>query len=328
MQPIGSASLSDGRVVEVSLVGTPGGQAREVIPWLLRHKGEPWLWQIGEWLDGRTPGLEMLYYVGVVDGVLAGCVANFRSEQFGNITHVYTVPQLRRLGIARLLLRHAIDDFGRDNGRVLVLGAKFQGTPWRLYASEGFRGTCPEQGYGGMVQFFGDADWENVFAGPAGKVCPIAWRHFAGSLVLFSAPGPEQLRSVHMASVGPRLVEEPFVHVMRRKQSGGEHCALVLPGSGPCVLGLTVIGDHPMWGNSGTRKVLDVYVHHSAWDRAPALMQEMLRLWVEPMVCYCDSGSEYKIALLRQFGFQQESISPAALRFRNDVRDLLVFVRA
>lgn len=324
---IGSGSLSDGRTVEIKLIATPDAEARELIPALLAHKGEPWLWQIREWLDGRTPGLEMLYYVAMVEGMPAGCVANFRTGEIGNITHVYTVPEMRRLGIARQLLRRAVNDFEQDKGRVLVLGAQFQGMPWRLYGSEGFRGTCPEQGYGGMVRFSSGANWETVFAGPAGEVCPVAWRHFAGSLVLFGAPGSEQLRSVHMESVGPRLVERSFVELMRMMAVGENRGALVLPGPGACVLGFAVIGEHPVWRAAGARRVMDVHLHPSASDGAPALMQEMLRLWPVPMECYCDSGSRDKIALLQQFGFRHESTSLAALRFGEEVRDLLVFVR-
>jgi GNAT superfamily N-acetyltransferase len=328
MQGTGAAPLHDGRTVEIELIDTPDSRAHAVIPTLLGHKGEPWLWQIREWLEGRTPGLEMLYYVGAVEGVPAGCVANFRNAQFGNITHVYTVPGLRRLGIARLLLKRAIADFAQEKGRLLVLGARFEGMPWHLYESEGFRGTCPEQGYGGMAQFFGDATWEHVLAGPPGEVCPVAWRHFAGALALFSAPGPEQLRSVHLESVGPRLVERTFVEVMQRAMRSEKPPALVLPGPGPRVLGFAVVGDHPVWGESGTRKVLDFYVHPSARAGAPALLDEMLRAWPEPLECYCDSRSQDKVAVLRQFGFRQESISPSALRFGDNACDLLVLVRA
>jgi GNAT superfamily N-acetyltransferase len=327
VERIGSGTLRDGRRVEIGLIAAPDAEARELVPSLLGHKGEPWLWQIGEWLDGRTPGLEMLYYIGVVEGAPAGCVANFRNARLGNITHVYTVPESRRLGIARLLLRRAIDDFAREGGQVLVLGARFQGMPWRLYESEGFTGTCPEQGYGGMAQFFGGATWESAFAGPPGEVCPMAWRHFAGALVLFSAPGPEQLRSVHMESVGPRLVERPFIEVMQRAKSR-EDGALVLPGPGPCVLGLAVVGAHPMWGGSGARRVLDIHVHASARAGAAALLDEALRTWPGPLECYCDSGSPDKMALLRQFRFAQEGASPSALRFGAERRDLVVFARA
>ena len=71
--------------------------------------------------------------------------------------------------------------------------------------------------------------------------------------------------------------------------------------------------------------VLDVHVHPSARNGAPALIQEMLRLWPVPMECYCDSGSRDKMALLKQSGFRHESTSLAALNFGEEVRDLVVF---
>lgn len=327
MNRINTALLTDGRTVEVKLIATPDAEARELIPSLLAHKHEFWLWHIEEWLEGRIMGLDMLYYVGLVEGRAVACVANYRTGDIGNITHVYTAPDMRRLGIARLLLRRAIEDFEEDKGRVLVLVAPFQGAPWRLYESEGFSGTCPEQSYGGMAQFFGGANWANIFTGPSREICPAAWRHFGGSQVLFGAPGSVQLRSVHMESVGPRLVEAPFVELMRKIAGGQEYCALVLPGVGPSVLGLAVVGNHPIWENLGKRKLLDIYVHPSAHDDASTLLEEMLRLQPAPMECYCDSGSKEKIALLQQFGFRHESTSLAALRFGKESRDLSVYVR-
>ena len=327
MKQIGAGKLRDGRWAEIKLIDTPDQQAGKLLVDLLGHKHEPWMWHIREWARGNTPGLQALFYLAIVDGVTAGCVTNLRQGEIGNITHVYTIPEMRRLGIAILLLEQAIGDFDAAGGRVLVLGAGFRDVPWRIYASCGFRGTCPEQAYGGMARFFGGADWDSVVAGPPREVCSVGWHHFPGSLVLFSAPGPVQLRSIHMASVGPRLVEKSFVDLMRRKQNGSQECALVVPGSGPSVLGFGVVGDHPLWETAAARKVLDIHVHPAHREVGPALLEELLSRCPQSVECYCDSGSEDKTALLRRFGFQQGGVNPSALRFGDSTRDLLIFTR-
>ena len=46
-----------------------------------------------------------------------------------------------------------------------------------------------------------------------------------------------------------------------------------------------------------------------------------------PLECYCDSGSEAKAALLKDFGFRQEAVSVFALRSGDLTRDLVVIAR-
>ena len=327
MKRVGSEVLRDGRTAEVKLIDTPSPEAAGLLVGLLGHKHEPWMWHIRRWGEGGTPGLELLHYLAEVEGVISGCVANFRNGEIGNITHVYTMPAVRQLGIARMLLRRAVRDFDEGGGRILVLGTGFELAPWRMYQTVGFRGTCPDQEYGGMVRFSGDATWESVLSGPPGQVRPVDWGDFPGSLVLFSAPGEEQLRSVHMASVGPRLVERSFLELMQRIEQGSQNLALVLPGPGVSLLGFAVVGDHPLWERSGARKLLDLHVHPSGYGAAPALLEEVLRCCSTPLQAYWDSGSEDKIAVLRQGGFREECISSSALRFGRETRDLVVLAR-
>lgn len=327
MKQVNSGRLRDGRRAEVSRIDTPDLQAGQRLVGFLGHKHEPWMWHIREWAQGNTNGLQALFYLATVDGVTAGCVANLRQGEIGNITHVYTIPEMRRLGVATLLLRQALADFEREAGRVLVLVAPFQDVAWRLYESCGFHGTCPEQAYGGMVKFLDGAEWDSLTTGSAREVCPVGWDHFPGALVLFGRPGPVQLRSVHMDSVGPRLVERSFIDLMRRMQLGSQDCALVVPGEGASVLGFGIVGEHPLWENVGARKLLDIHVHPAHLDAGYALLEQLLSHCPEPVECYCDSGSEDKIALLHRFGFNHEGGSQSALRFGTDTRDLLILAR-
>ena len=327
MKQIGTGRLRAGRTAEVHLIDSPEEQAGELLVRLLSHKHEPWMWHIKEWASGKDVQLQALFYLATVGGVTAGCVANFCHGEIGNISHVYTVPEKRRLGIATLLLKRAIRDFEASGGKVLVLVAPYQEVPWRIYEARGFQGTCLEQRYGGMVRFFDGADWESVLAGPATGVSQISWHHFPGSLVLFSAPGPVQLRSIHLESVGPRLVERAFVDLMRRKQNGSQECALVVPGEGSAVLAFGIAGDHPLWENAGARKLLDIHVHPAHATVGPALLEALLARCSEPVECYCDSGSQDKIALLQRFGFRHDGGGPSALRFGASTRDLLIFAR-
>ena len=124
------------------------------------NKG-PWMWHLEQWHAGLTPGMEAHFYLARLEGRLIGNVTVFRNGAFGAIYHVFTVPDSRRLGVAKALLEAATTDFEQDFGQVLVLAATRNRFTWQLYESVGFVGICPE--YGGMVRFFQGTDWPDLF---------------------------------------------------------------------------------------------------------------------------------------------------------------------
>ena len=74
-------------------------------------------------------------------------------------------------------------------------------------------------------------------------------------------------------------------------------------------------------------QLLDIHLHAAHLDVGDALLEQLLTHCPEPVECYCDSGSEDKIALLHRFGFHDGGGSQSALRFGTATRDLLILAR-
>jgi len=312
--------------MEIQLVtGRDPARADELAEFLA-HKGYPWVRHTRDCLEGRAEGMAADWYMGRVDGRLAGNVVLFRNDYLGNVSHVYVAEDMRRRKIATRLLEAAVADFEKQQGRILVLGAGFQTPQWRLYESFGFSGVCPEQRYGGMVRFLGNWTWETVMTGPARGVRTMDWRDYVGLQVLFGQPAPDQVRSLHFPSIGPRLTEREFLHFVYRQQAGEPLRAWVIPGDGPAVLGCALLGTHPVWGALGLRQVLDFHVHPAGWDTAASLLETALAAAAGPVECHLDSASERRIALLREHGFLEHRL-PASLTDGHGELDWVMLTR-
>ena len=327
MHELAVTRLRNGSAAQILVVTSPCPEITEEIAQLLGHKGEPWVWHIRQCLDGHTEGLDARFYLARVAGRLVSNVTVFQNGSLGSVGHVFTQPEFRRLGLARLLLDAALSEFATGGGRALVLTTGFQSMPWRLYESFGFTGTCPEQSYGGMAKFLDGADWQTVLAGPPGEIRRADWRHYLGAQVLFGAPGPVQLRSILLPCIGARVVEEEFIRLKLRQQHGEAVDCWVIEGQSSAILGCALLGAHPIWGARGARKALDLYAVAPAAAAVPDLLAAILETCQGPVECYCDGCAEQQMDLLSRSGFRQEARFAGALRFADALTDLVVMVR-
>jgi GNAT superfamily N-acetyltransferase len=325
MKVLSSEILSDGRRIEVLRIQEPDEVFRDKLVSLLGHKGEPWVWQMQEGLSGRTGGLENIYYAGRFEDRLIGNITIWRNVDIGCLAHVFTVPEMRKLGVARILLGAALDDFKGAGGRALVLTTGFESMPWRLYASFGFKGSRPEDSYGGMVKFFADTNWGNLFRGPAQKVSRAEWRHFIGTQFLTGSPGPEVVRSLVFPVLGAEFVEGQYISFMRRRQHGEPVEARVLEGPGACVLGCALVGPHPHWGSLARRKALDVFCHPLGREKAGELVKAAMDGSTGPLECHVDGEGGWKVDLLKKMGFREHRI-PCVFKNDQPRGDLAVMV--
>jgi GNAT superfamily N-acetyltransferase len=328
MHELAITRLDNGSSAQILVVTSPCPEMTEDIAQLLGHKGEPWVWHIRQCLDGHTEGLDARFYLARVGGRLVSNATVFQNGALGGVAHVFTQPEFRRMGLARLLLDAALSEFARRGGRALVLSTGLESMPWRLYESFGFTGTCPEQSYGGMAKFLGDADWRSVLAGPAGEIRRADWRHYLGAQVLFGAPGPVQLRSILLPCLGARVVELGFILLKQRQQEGEAIDCWVIEGRSSAILGCALLGAHPIWGARGTRMVLDLYAVPSAAGAVADLLAAILEPCQGPVECYCDGRAEQQMDLLSRSGFRQEARFAGALRFADALTDLVVMTRA
>lgn len=280
----------------------------------------PWSWHLKQFREGFIAGMEGKFYLARLDGRFVGNVTIFSNGAFGSLWHVYTVPDSRRLGVARALLDAAIADFEQDSGQVLVLSTKFNGFKWRLYNSVGFAGIGVQDQHDWMVKFFSGADWPDMFNCQSSEIRPLDWRHFVGVQLLFGSPGRQQIRSIHLPCMGRRFVEMELLR-FKRQASG----AWVIQGQGPCVGGFAAVRRHPMWGELGERKVLDLFVHNSGSHMSRPLLETVLANTSGPLECYCDCTAERKIALLKDSGFQENRIR-STFNIGGQLLDLVLMV--
>lgn len=319
--------LKNGREVVIQIVSSPDVDALPELARFLGHKYEHWGWHIREGLRGATPGLEARFYLARVNGRLAGNITIFQNANLGNLAHVFTAPEMRGQGIAKLLMEVSVNEFKKAGGRIAVLGTDYMSMPWKLYESFGFVGTCPEQQYGGMIRFLGNVSWDGAVNGPPGAIQDAGWEHFVGTQVLFASPAPDQLRGIVLHSIGPRLVEEQFIRLKRRQSLGEKVLFKVQEGALPDVLGCAVIAPHPIWGACGTRLIMDFFAHPKLPDGGKALLNAALADCTAPVECCCDSMSERKILALAACGFRKTAIVPDALTFGKKASDLIIMCR-
>jgi len=159
-----------------------------------------------------------------------------------------------------------------------------------------------------MVRFFPGADWEGQFRSESTAISTLEWKHFVGTQLLFGAPGPQQIRSIHLPCTGRRFVQAQFVRMKLSQANGANIRAWAAEGPDPCVLGFAAVRQHPMWGKLGRRNVLDLFFHPTASQVSRHLLDTVLQDNRGPLECYCDSGAEHKIALLKESHFKEYRI--------------------
>lgn len=105
---------------------------------LLRHKGQPWLNDLERRVCEGIPGAEDAYAVMPAGGqyLASGCI-NKRGD-IGILGHVFTRPDHRRRGHARLLTETLLSWFEMTGGRWLYLGTTAE-LDEGLYRKFGFR---------------------------------------------------------------------------------------------------------------------------------------------------------------------------------------------
>jgi GNAT superfamily N-acetyltransferase len=323
MDKLNKIQLRDKRQADVlKFTAMPEDIMEDMRNWFA-HKGPPWMWHLEQWHKGLTTGMDAHFYLAMLDGRLIGNITVFRNGVFGNVAHVFTAPDSRKLGVAKALLEAVIADFEQDGGQVLVLSSKFNGFEWRLYESAGFLGIYHDDKYGWMIRFLQGADWPDLFKCQSPEIHKLDWRHFVGTQILFGSPGPEQIRSIHLPCIGRRFVEEQFLRFKLWQADNADSNAWVIQGHGHCVLGFVAVRQHPMWGEFGRRKVLDLFFHPSGLQMARPLLETVLENTSEPLECYCDSTAEQKIALLRDLGFKESRI-PSAFSCGGQLLDLVL----
>ena len=82
------------------------------------------------------------------DGVDCGCFSSWPGENgIGKVEDLFTHPDFRRRGIGTALIDRAVRDARARGAESVVIGARPDDWPKRLYARLGFRPVCVSRGY-------------------------------------------------------------------------------------------------------------------------------------------------------------------------------------
>lgn len=278
---------------------------------MLRHKGQPWLWQDTELLRRAVP-LEARFFILERRGAVFANLLLSEHAGVALLGHVWTEPADRGGGASSQLMELALADFAARGGRAIFLGTEFGGTPWHYYGRRGF--VPVEPGSGCMARYFQpqaefEAGW---FHSAASEIVALDWTHWPTAAPLFLSPGGGSVRLAGQRLHGRMLCEEPLLPLIRAQREAADGVrvasALATPGTA-AVLGLAARSPHPLFPGA---EIVDVFCHPRWWDRAGDLL-DSLRPFPSRAVAFCDTGSHPRRRFLEQRGFRRQGSLPGWL---------------
>ncbi|MBL9214477.1 MAG: GNAT family N-acetyltransferase [Opitutaceae bacterium] len=312
-EPLPPITLKTGEPVEAGIVHGPDAAWADRVEPLLRHKGDPWVWQNCALLRDAT-GIAARFFVLHRGGRPFANIMLAGSAGVALLGHVWTEPADRGAGASSRLMDVLLDRFARGDGLAIYLGTAPGGEPFRFYARRGF--AAVEPGSGCMVLTRGRPEEfaANWFAGSPGSVEPLDWRHWAAAAPLCLGDFPGRVRQAATGLVGRASCEGAFLPVLReqhrRRARGEPDCAAALTDAAGVVWGFASrLPDRSRPG----RDVLDVYCHPQAWPRAAELLAAVAGDG-RGCVAYVEEATPAKAQALRSLGLAPAETLPGWIR--------------
>jgi predicted GNAT family acetyltransferase len=105
---------------------------------LIRHKGDPWTWQIAELFNSRH-GIDAYAYILHREGKPFANIMTVELSGVGYLTHVFTELDDRDRGASSSLMKLLMEHFTSRKGKALFLDTDFSSAAYRIYEKFGFR---------------------------------------------------------------------------------------------------------------------------------------------------------------------------------------------
>lgn len=324
--PIAAKTLRTDETLEIGVVLAPDEHHAPLVRPILAHKSSNEQWHLDEVFAGRVGPLETRFYLGRLNDRSVCNIMVSEYDGIGILSHVYTVPEHRRKGIARLVMTEQMADFKARNGRYLTLSTGFDTHPYYLYHGFGFRSVVPESGH---MKYMGNAAFEAEHFLSSGvgeaRVIPGDWKHWPSLNVLCAQAGPPHLRNAGLGHIGPRMFEGAYLGLMKQIQAEDDvQVRLVVTGRG-AVAGYATLVPDTRW--RGETSLLDLTVH-SAFK---AQLKPQLESFVLPagrkVICHVEPGDGPKIAALQNAGFVHEATLRQQFKADGNVLDVEVYAR-
>ena len=300
----------------------PGDHAPFVRP-ILAHKSSNEQWHLDEVFAGRVKPLETRFYLGRLQDRSVCNIMVSEYDGIGILSHVYTMPEHRRKGIARLVMTEQMGDFKARSGRYLTLSTGFDTPPYYLYHGFGFRSVVPDSGH---MKYMGNAAFEaehlrvdkaQVFSGD--------WKRWPSLNVLCAQAGPPYLRNVGLGHIGPRMFEGAYLGLMKQTQEEDDvEVRLVVTERG-AVAGYATLVPDIRW--RGETLLLDLTVHSAFKAQLKPLLESFALPAGRKVLCHVEPDDDSKAAALQDAGFIHEATLRQQFKAVGNVLDVEVYAR-
>jgi hypothetical protein len=333
LRELGKVDLKSGGRMRIICISGAQPEWAERLLSFLHHKRETTREPLALSLaEGIEPGV-ISFYVGLVGEELVGNTTTWTGAggQAGILGHVFTPPEHRRKGICSHLMQATMSDFAAGGGRTMSLGTGYDGAPYWIYHSFGFRGMHDT----GHMLWRAEEDFESRWFAPGET--ELRETHFgdwAALDALFSVEEGWLYRTVYYSQVGFGDYESAYWGWRSAILSGRirQHRILAKPDG-------AVMGQAYLWpdhrflggyrlGSDQAPFILDLFVHPNFYDQLNRIVGAFDFTGYRKVQAYADSAAVEKVAVLERAGFVVEGRLKAQLQFRGRVLDMVVLGRS
>ena len=316
-------TLRTGENLNICVVKAPDDQYQDLVRPIISHKHDNEQWHLDQVFADRVEYLETRFYLGLLEN---RAVCNIMVSEHGGagiVSHVYTLPEHRRKGIARLVMTAQMADFQARSGRYLTLGTGYETHPYFMYHSFGFRAVLPGSGH---MKYSRDTQYEDdQYQSTSARVIPADWTNWPALNVLCAIKELPPLRNIGLGHLGPRMFEGAYISLIRSLRSSKENQAYLVINAFGAVVGYGTLIPDPRW--MGQIDLLDLFVHPNYSDYYRNLMQEFSLPVNRKIQCYVDPDNSTQIETLIEIGFEQEANLRKHEVGREEVMNIGIYAR-
>ncbi len=288
--------------------------------WDEAHRSGVWAEDLRRRLEGR--GGRDVFHV-VLDRSLPIAAVDTSTSRagvrVGCLHRAFTNPYYRHQGLARQLLRRAIEQFRAWGGELLMANTGWDTSTHQLYREFGFQEMRRDPWSDGVLMgrtMSGQAmaEWMERYFKPAAsvKVVQVDARHWAPLMLLCNQAYPYLVRHYALGILGDWAVDGRLLNLFEVLETGKGHAVGLQTDAGVLVGFATMIPFLDTWQVSsyqGHIRLVDVWVHPNFEEHTPELLHELV-LWTVPpveevrhLLAYVERSREGLCAALEGEGF-------------------------
>jgi len=261
--------------------------------WERAHRFALWTEDMRYRLEGKG-GLDMFHVaVDKANPVAALDVSVSRSDQrVGCLHRLFVHPEHRHQGLARSLLKHAVERFRIGGGELLLLNSGWDTGIYHLYQDFGFREIRNDPWSDGVlmgrtVSGRSLSEWTEGYFQPQEpvKVVQLTLGHWAPLMLLCNQPLPYLVHHYALSILGDWAVDGRLLGLFDAMETGKADALGLETPQGALVGFATLMPYLDPWPVASYQqhiRVLDLWVHPHFMQYTPKLLSELL-LQTQPL---------------------------------------------